>query len=206
VHNSGVNVGEWLLDICNQLSCDVGALGIDFELRVIRGPYKPPILEVVKPVLVAQVSLFTDQSYREQRALLRWGWRKYSCIVEEHKLQELAPLPPTINELIEGQSGVREKFVIIESGSSPLVEALLPDLQEVRWEVHKGDALFAEFCLAAGALCARNHARALRRSEADTLANREFGAGIAQKLCGQRPWENSFCSKNMFVLRGTGTL
>ena len=149
---------------------------------MIRGPYKPPILETKNPILLAHVSLFTDKSYEDQRVLLRWGWRKYTCMVDKEKFKRLAPERPSINEFISGQSGVIEKLSIIESGSSPLVENLLPDLNEVRWEVHRGEALFAEFCLAAGALCARNHARVLGRIEADTLGNREFDAWYRSEI------------------------
>jgi hypothetical protein len=167
-------LGTWLLQVRRELSINVAELGVDFELRVIRGPYKPPLLDVEKPILLAHVSLFTDKSYEEQRVLFRWGWRKYQCQVERHKLMRLAPKQPSLQEFIAGQSGVVEKLGIIESGCSPLVENFLPDLNEVKWKVRRGEALFAEFCLAAGALCARNHARVLGRIEADTLGNREF--------------------------------
>ena len=55
-----------------------------------------------------------------------------------------------------------------------MVEYTLPDFAEQTWTVHTGDALFAEYCFAAGATCARNHCRVLGKPEADCLGNREF--------------------------------
>ena len=166
-------LGLWLLSIRERLHEEVAVDGIDFELRIIRGPYKAtPRLS--RPVLVAHVSLFTDEDYVKERALLRWAWRKYPCIAEPARLVRLAPEQPTLEELLDGKGGVNEKLNIIQSGTAPMTESLLPDLKEFCWIVSAGEPLFAEFCLAGTATCARNHGRALGRPEADCLGNGDF--------------------------------
>src|SRR6266849_44028 len=45
------------------------------------------------------VSLFTEEDYVKERSLLRWAWRKYSCVAEPAKLTRLAPAQPTVDEL-----------------------------------------------------------------------------------------------------------
>ena len=156
------------------LSSELKWEGIEFYLKIIRGSYKHAPLLIDVPAIVAHVSLFTEEMYLARPVLLRWAWRKYPCTAEPLRLARLAPDRPTLQEFLNGRSGVAQKLASVESGSAPLVEYTLPDLTKVASVVSAGEPLFAEYCLAAGMICARNHARVLNKLAADCLNNREF--------------------------------
>ncbi|MCA1557125.1 MAG: hypothetical protein LC731_01140, partial [Acidobacteria bacterium] len=158
-------LGLWLYELRQSLAESMNTSGLDFDLRLIRGPYKQALLNVLRPIIVVHMSLFTEEMYLDRPKLLRWAWRKYPCAAEPSRLARLAPDKPTPSELIHGRSGVAKKLQSIESGSAPFLEYTLPDFTEESWTVKAGEPLFAEYCLAAGAVCARNHARVLDRPE-----------------------------------------
>ena len=173
VERVDAKLGAWLLMVQQHLTARLAELGIDFELRVIRGPYKA-MPRLSRPVLVAHVNLFTEDEYRKERPLLTWAWRKYACVAEQERLLRLSPERPSMRELLAGKGGVDEKLRIMESGTAPMTEFLLPDFSVYRWTVSCGEPLFAEFCLAGTATCARGHARVLGYQEPDSLDNQDF--------------------------------
>jgi hypothetical protein len=118
--------------------------------------------------------LFTEEIYLTRPILLRWAWRKYRCTADPLRLARLGPRMPTEDELLNGRGGALQKLRSVESGTAPFVELTLPDLTEIEWTVSKGEPLFAEYCLAAALISARNHARVLGKTEPDSLANRDF--------------------------------
>jgi hypothetical protein len=169
-------LGLWLSEVRRLLAESVNDKGLDFDLRIIRGPYKQALVQVDRPIIIVHMSLFTEEMYLGRPQLLRWAWRKYSGILEPLRLARLAPEKPTLHELFHGRSGVAKKLQSVESGNAPFLEYMLPDFAEVAWTVKLGEPLFAEYCLSAGAICARNHARVLDELEPDCLSNREFAA------------------------------
>src|ERR1035438_8861439 len=91
------HLGSWLSMVQQHLTTSLAELGIDFELRVIRGPYKA-MPRLSRPVLVAHVNLFTEDEYRKERPLLTWAWRKYACVAEPERLLRLSPERPSMRE------------------------------------------------------------------------------------------------------------
>jgi hypothetical protein len=176
VHRRDRKIGLWLARTRQLLIESMNIKGIDFDLRIIRGPYKQTLVHIERPIIVVHMSLFTEELYLNRPRLLRWAWRKYSGVVEPSRLARMAPERPTFHELLYGRSGVTKKLESVKSGSAPFLEYTIPDLAERAWTVSAGDPLFAEYCLAAGAICARNHARVLDKPEPDFLGNREFAA------------------------------
>jgi hypothetical protein len=150
--------------------------GVSFELRIIEGPYKPPLPALDRPIVVAHLGVFTDDSYAQAAHLKRWAWRKYACEREGPRLQRLGGDQPTIGEFVHGPRGLDERLAAIRSGSVTMVEWTLPTLSVQRFEVRHDELAFQECCYAYAANCARNHARALGRLEADQLGNDRFFA------------------------------
>jgi hypothetical protein len=169
-------VGDWLISLQRLLTERMKTRGIDFDLRLVRGHYKQVPLHIERSIIVAHMSLFTEEMYLGRPELLRWAWRKYSGFMEPGRLSRMAPERPTFHELLNGRSGVMQKLQSVESGSAPFLEYKLPDFTEIRWMARMGEPLFAEYCLSAGATCARNHARILGREQADYLGNHDFAA------------------------------
>lgn len=169
-------IGHWLSSLQRLLTERLKSMEIDFDLRLVRGPYKQVPLQIERSVIVVHLSLFTEEMYLGRPKLLRWAWRKYSGVVEAGRLSRMAPERPTYHELLNGRSGVMQKLQSVESGSAPFLEYKLPDFTELSWTVRLGEPLFAEYCLSAGTTCARNHARVLGRDQPDYLGNHDFVA------------------------------
>jgi hypothetical protein len=154
--------------------CD--AEKIDFQLRIVEGPYKPPIARLARPVFVAHLGLFTERLYLQSPQLRRWAWRKYVCEHEHARLSRLAPRPPTLQDFVAGPKGLRERRAAIEAGRVRMTEWALPDLTSTDFYVDAQQPNFIECCFAYSANTARNHARALGHPEADQLDNTAFFA------------------------------
>ncbi|MDI3561353.1 hypothetical protein [Bradyrhizobium sp. Arg816] len=154
-------------DICN-------ARAVDFELRIVEGPYKPPVAVLHRPVFVVHLGVFTEAIYLAAPPLKRWAWRKYICEREPGRLARMAPPRPTLAEFVTGPKGLRKRCAAIEAGSVEMTEWLLPDLQTRSFLITQDEANFVECCFAYAANTARNHARTLGLGEADQLANTEF--------------------------------
>ncbi|MCP3404741.1 hypothetical protein [Bradyrhizobium sp. CCGB01] len=150
------------------------ARAIDFELRIVEGPYKPPLAILRRPVLVVHLGVFTESLYLAAAPLKRWAWRKYICEREPGRLARMAPPRPTLAEFITGPKGLRERCEAIEAGAVEMTEWLLPDLQARSFVITLDEANFVECCFAYAANTARNHARTLGMGEADQLPNSEF--------------------------------
>ena len=197
-------VGRWLGGLQRSLAERMNTAGIDFDLRLIRGPYKQVPLHIERPVIVVHMSVFTEEMYLERPKLLRWAWRKYSGVVDPTRLSRMAPERPTYQELLKGRSGVMQKLQSVESGSAPFLEYKLPDFTELIWTARLGEPLFAEYCLSAGATCARNHARVLARDEPDCLGNRDFVAWYDNNILSSAAFRALMDLKNKVRNEGYG--
>lgn len=205
VHAIERPVGTWLQELRLRLFDEMARAGIDFDLKVIKGSYKQTSVNLSRPIFVAHLSLFTEELYSRGAPLMRWGWRKYSCVLDKGRLSRLAPAEkPDIVELLHGRSGVMQKIASIESGRSPLVELRLPDLAQVEWTACRGEPLFAEYCMAAGAICSRNHARVLGFAEPDQLGNREFVAWYDRTVLKSLPFRELMALKERVRVSGYG--
>lgn len=166
--------GRPLAELRDRWTVECGARGIDFELRIVEGPYKPPIPSLRRPVFVVHLGVFTEPLYLAAAPLKRWAWRKYRCEREPERLARLAPARPTLAEFVAGPKGLRERRMAIEAGSVEMTEWLLPSLATRRFAVTTDEVNFVECCFAYAANTARNHARALGLAEADQLGNAAF--------------------------------
>jgi hypothetical protein len=169
-----VALGHWLLGVRDGLTAELAGRGADFELRIVEGPYKPAIRQLARPVIVAHLGVFTEAMYVAEAPLKRWAWRKYPCERETDRLMRLAPAPPDLNEILNGNRGVRHRLHALRSGRIEMREWLLPDFAEVPLHIGRGQPNFIECCFAYAANCARHHCRALDNREADRLGNEEF--------------------------------
>ena len=174
VENLDSTVGSWLVSVRDQLDSELARQGLDFELRIVEGPYKPAIKNLTRPIIVAHLGVFTDATYLAEAPLKRWSWRKYSCQQERDRLARLAPAPPDLNEILNGERGVRHRLYAIRSGRIEMREWRIPDLSETPLFIERDEPNFIECCFAYAANCARHHCRALRSQEADRLGNQEF--------------------------------
>jgi hypothetical protein len=161
--------GEWA-------KREVDALGVDLELRVIRGAYKPDRTTHEPPIICIHAGVFDEIRYGAQPVLHRWAWRKYPGVVEPERLRRLAPSMPTLEDLTDGPRGVRERLTSLEARSTEMIELLLPSMAERRLQFTEGTPQFVEFCYSSAASCARHHARILGHAQADTLGNADFFA------------------------------
>jgi len=168
--------GQPLADLRERWIAECDALGIDFDLRVIEGPYKPAIAILRRPAFVVHLGVFTEALYLAASPLKRWAWRKYICEREPGRLARLAPSQPTLAEFANGPKGLCERYAAINDRSVEMTEWLLPSLQARRFVVTLDQTNFVECCFAYAANTARNHARALGLAEADQLGNSEFFA------------------------------
>ncbi len=166
--------GKPLADLRDRFTEECDARGIDFELRIVEGPYKPAIARLRRPVFVAHLGVFTEALYLASPPLKRWAWRKYPCEREPGRLARLAPPPPTLAEFVTGPKGLRQRRAAIENGLVEMTEWLLPSLTPVPLNVSTDQVNFVECCFAYTASTARNHTRALGLAEADQLNNTEF--------------------------------
>ena len=166
--------GRPLADLRDWLTDEYDARGIDFELRIIDGPYKPAISQPRRAVFVVHLGVFTEALYLASPPLKRWAWRKYRCEEDPERLARMAPSQPTLTDFIAGPKGLRQRLSATESGSVAMTELLLPSLAAVPILVTPEQGNFVECCFAYAANTARNHARAVGAAEADQLGNSEF--------------------------------
>ncbi len=172
----GARAGAVLVDLERRARREIETLGLDFELRLIKGAYKPDRRPAEPPIICAHLGLFDDRRYLAQPALHRWAWRKYRCVSEPGRLARLAPVRPTVDGVLHGPRGAAERLTDLGRGGTTMIEYVLPELAERRLDFAEGTPQFVEFCYASAASCARHHARALGYLEADTLGNAEFFA------------------------------
>ena len=151
----------------------IEALGLDFEMRLIHGPYKPDRSAAQPPIICAHIGLFDDNRYRAQSALSRWAWRKYRCVIEPERLMRLAPPQPETPELIDA---IHDRLEGLTSGRTTMTEYELPTLEKRALEFPASTPQFVEFCYSSAATTARHHARVMGHPEPDALANDEFFA------------------------------
>lgn len=170
------SAGQPLADLRDRLIDQCAERGVDFELRIIDGPYKPAIARLRRPVFVVHLGVFTEQLYLASPGVKRWAWRKYRCEREPGRLARMAPSQPTLAEFVAGPKGLRWRCAAIEKGAVEMTEWLLPSLAVVPFIVTPEEVNFVECCFAYAANVARNHARALGAPEADHLENAEFFA------------------------------
>jgi hypothetical protein len=185
------HVGIWLKEMRARLGRDLLAEGTEFELRIVRGPYKQTMSTPGRPSIVAHTGVFTDELYLQLTGMLRWAWRKYRCHIDSERMARLATAKPSLEEFLEGRGGVLRRLQTIHSGQAPMAEYLLPEFEENTWTTIEGEPLFAEYCLASAATCSRNHARIQDRTEADALDNLDFAAWYTR---------NFFASKELHEL------
>ncbi len=169
-----LQLGEHLLKVRQSLDAALRPANVEFELRIIEGPYKPAVRTLTRPVILAHLAVFTETMYRAVPPLKRWGWRKYRCERVADRLARLAPAPPDLNEVLSGAKGVSQRLAALENSRVDMLEWILPTLQQAVVPVTEGDANFAECCFAYSATCARNHCRGLALKEADSLSNEVF--------------------------------
>lgn len=179
VQEKNLAVGSWLYDLRQRLTSEFATRDIQFDLRLVKGAYKDAVRIVQQPHLVVHIALFTEDSYLECSKLMRWGWRKYLCITEPHRLGRLAPVRPSAQDVLDS---VEKRLADILDGCAHFTETVLPDLRQVQWTAKRGDPLFAEHCLSGALVCARIHARILGALEPDSLNNSDFVAWYNQTV------------------------
>jgi hypothetical protein len=172
----GPLAGDALLQVAERTRPGLAALDIDFELRLIKGAYKPDRSAGQHPIVSAHLGLFDDERYLAQPALQRWAWRKYRGVIDPDRVQRLAPPQPTMTDLIDGPRGARERLSQLGEGRTSMTEYLLPTLEERRIDFDESSAQFVEFCYSSAASCARHHARVLGHDQPDRLDNANFFA------------------------------
>jgi uncharacterized protein (DUF3820 family) len=164
-------LGHWLLKTKQTLECELASLRVDFDLRIIRGPYKPIASPILRPKAFAHLAVFTEEEYRSATSLVRWSWRKYRCHKEPEKLARLASARPTISDL---QKAVDRKLQRICNGLVKMQEWNLPEFHSELLQFSFDEPEFTEYCLSGAATIARSHGRVLGKTEADTLPNTQY--------------------------------
>ena len=164
-------LGAWLLEAGNQIRRALVPDCVEFELRVVRGPFKLARSRPSGPVVVAHLAVFTEATYLERPVTLRWAWRKYRCRIEPGRLARLAPHPPGWDDLREL---AERKLRRVEGGVVLMTEWRLPTFAERLLEFRAPDPMVAEYCFSSANVCARTHARILGLEEADRLPNTDF--------------------------------
>lgn len=170
----GPAVGGLLDELRRRLAAALDDLGVDLELRVLRGAYKPDRHDDDRPIVLAHLGVFGEADYLDEPVTKRWAWRKYPCIREPGRLARLCPARPTRDDVLDGPRGIREKLRDLRAGATVMEEWVLPDLALVERVFRDGDAAFTEFCHGAVATGARHHARLLGYPEPDVLGNDDF--------------------------------
>lgn len=168
--------GRWLLQRSGVWRAALQRLFVDFELRIIEGPYKPAIAKLKRPIIVLHLGVFTESSYLASASVKRWSWRKYKCVAEPDRLARLAPPRPDATELLYGPRGIEYRLNAVASGAVAMRELVLPSFREAMFTVSVDQANFAECCFAYALSSARNHGRVLALTEADTLTNETYFA------------------------------
>lgn len=166
--------GVWLQTVERNLAESLAQNNFDFEFRMVNGPYKRAPSEMSTMIIIAHGIVYTEERYLDEAKLLRWSWRKYPCIKDPNRMSRLAPELPSIGELLKGPRGVEERIHCLENARAIFWERVLPSFEWIKFAIPLGTELFTEYCLAAGADTARNHARILAFKEADTLGNNDF--------------------------------
>ena len=189
------SLGDWLSRMQTRVGVEFDAVGVDFEVRIIEGPYKPSAAGLERPIIVAHLGVFTEEMYRAAAPLKRWAWRKYACEVEPARLQRLAPPRPSLDEFVHGSRGLLERLAALEAGRVAMVEWLLPELAPTTFFIDRGSVAFQECCFAYTNNCARNHARALALIEADLLGNADFVAWYVSNVFSHPPLRELFAMK-----------
>lgn len=170
----GPVVGASILGLRDRLTATLADVDIDFELRIVKGAYKPERDAANDPIVVAHLGIFTEETYCREAAIKRWSWRKYPCEVDATRLARLSPDRPSVGDLRDGPRGVVERLRELRARTTQMTEWTLPDLGQESFDVAADDALFAEICLSAAATSARHHARVLGAAEPDELGNSAF--------------------------------
>jgi len=150
------------------------ALGVDFELRIIQGAYKPQRRPEDHPIVLAHLGVFDETTYLGESVVKRWGWRKYTCQREPGRLARLSNRKPAAEDLLNGPRGVCEKLADLYCGRTSMIEWILPHFAAALRVFDSGNPIFAEFCHGAAATTARHHARLYGCTEADSLGNCDF--------------------------------
>jgi hypothetical protein len=179
VRQKDATLGRWLFARREEMRAAVDRLGMDFDLRVLRGPYKPAQWQLARPIAIAHLAVFTKEGYAQEPPTLRWSWRKYRCVVEPSRLgvdQGEAPGWPELREM------ATRKRARIQAGRVQMTEWELPDFALRQWQFDADHPVFVEYCLAAALLCARNHGRVLGRPESDRLGNRDYVAWYRREV------------------------
>ena len=170
----GPELGRWLETAADRLTLRLRQDEVDFELRIIEGPYKPSIAILKRPIVVAHLGVFTEEMYLASPPLKRWSWRKYRCERVPDRFAARAPRQPDIAEVLNGEKGVAQRLAAVTRGRINMREWRLPDFAEVLIPITHKDPNFAECCFAYSANCARNHCRGLGLVQADQLGNEAF--------------------------------
>jgi hypothetical protein len=172
-------LGHWLLAQRDHLRAALDRLGIDFELKVLRGPYKPAAWQLARPVAIAHLAVFTEDAYAQEPQALRWSWRKYRCVVEPSRLSSDRGQPPGWAELREMATRKRTR---IRAERVQMTEWELPEFTTRVWEFDARHPVFVHYCLFFPLLCARTHGRVLGRPESDSLGNRDYVTWYRREL------------------------
>ena len=167
-------VGKQVQCMAEEVKRELDKVNVDFELRIIEGPYKPQRSNWERPIVLAHVGVFDERLYLEAPVVRRWSWRKYSCELDVTRLARLCPQKPTASDLLYGRDGIVDALRDLRRGRTSMVEWKLPDLQTDRLWFDCRSHVFVEFCHSAVATAARHHARLLDKPEADHLSNTEF--------------------------------
>ncbi len=178
VERRDLALGEWLLSTASAIGSELDRAGADFELRVVRGPYKPA-WRPGRPVVFAHVAVLLVSSYAQEPAAIRWAWRKYRCAIMPERMAMDAGAPPTRQALYEM---IRRKLLRIRCEHIAMSEWTLPSFEERVLEFDGQHPAFAEYCLSSALVCARHHARALGAPEPDRLPNRAFVEWYGREL------------------------
>jgi hypothetical protein len=164
-------VGMWLLDTGRTIARALEEKNMNFELRIIRGPYKPTPEIVTRPEVLAHVAVFVEGNSNLQPGTFPWALRKYKCLKEPDRFAKFPYSKPNPGELLKV---IQRKLSRIQNGIMRMDEWRLPNFNRVDLEFTADEPIFAEYCFNAGACCARNHARVLNKKEADSLENETF--------------------------------
>lgn len=194
--------GVWLQTVERNLADSLARNNFDFEFRMVNGPYKRAPSEMSAMIIIAHGIVYTEEGYADEAKLLRWSWRKYPCLKDPCRLSRLAPERPSIRELLAGPRGVEERINCLENSRAIFWERVLPSFEWIEFATTFGTELFTEYCCAAGADTARNHARVLAFKEADTLGNNAFFPWYLKEIFPSEALEELIEMKRRARVRG----
>jgi len=171
IKKRSLKIGNDIISLRNKLGDHLRENGFDFEFRVIRGPYKPTPLQIIKPIAFVHLAILTSDDYEALHPTLKWTWKKYKCVKDLNRLNCDNSHPPKPQDLMAFVEG---KLEWINNGEIKLQETILPDFDIETQIFNKDDSMFCEYCLAAVSESARIHGRVLGFNEADSLGNKLF--------------------------------